>query len=309
MKMKLVVMLVLLMLVGCAGKPSDNRAKKKVGILKWAEHPALDDSVKGAREILGNDVMIIEKSAQDDLGTASMILSQFKDEGVDVVYAVATPAAQMALEALEVPLVFSAVTDPFAANLMGHKDRVVVGVSDEPALAEQMALMHRLLPQAKKVGVLFNTSESNSLAQLEVVKALAHEEGFEVVSQGVSESSEIGMATEAMAKNVDALYIMNDNLIASNISQITRISNALNVPVFTAEEGPFLQGGLATISVSYLEMGKEAGTLIQMILVGKEIPTPVIFGKEMGSKLRVNRDIATQMGIEIPSDLEISEDE
>lgn len=308
MKLRLMGLALLMVLVGCKSPNTSQEGKKKVGIIKWAEHPALNDSVKGAVEVLGDDVVVIEKSAQDDLSTASMILSQFKDEGVDVVYAIATPAAQMALEALDVPIVFSAVTDPFAANLMNHPEKTIVGVSDEPALKEQMALVRRLMPNATSVGVLYNTSEANSIAQLEVVKSLAQAVGLSVKEQGVSEQSEIGMAAEALSSKVDVMYIMNDNLVVSNTAQVTKVSNAKQVPVFTAEDGAFSEGGLATITVSYYDMGKEAGKMILSVMNNETISNPVVYGKEMGSKLFLNRTLATEFGIEIPSDLVIEND-
>lgn len=311
MKKIVTILLLSLLLTGCKTKSTK---EFNIGVIQWAEHPALKDSLEGMKQGL-EDVGMIDsvyldvKNANEDASNATMITSQFVNSDYDLIFAIATPAAQTAMnmiEATDIPLVFAAVSDAQLAGLVENPlqpNGKITGVSDLPPLRQQLELMKTLLPELKTVGVLFNTSEINGQNQIKEVKELAKDFDIEIVEKGVSTSNEIAQAALQLSTETDTLFIVNDNMIANAAGLLVDQFKKVNKPVFMAEDGQFDQGILASDSVSYYDLGKQAGHMIFDILINQENISniPVETAKE--TRLLINKKMAEDLGIVIPKSL------
>ncbi len=218
-------------LTGCsaaAGKTEGSGEEYIIGISQLAEHPALDDARIGFEDglkELGVNAKIVYQNAQGDIPTSLSIAQKFTKDQVDLIYAIATPAAQSAKQATkEIPILFSAVTDPVKAEIVEDWDKVggnVTGTSDMAPVESQLKMFKEIDPNIKTIGVLYNTSEPNSEIQLEDVKELAPAEELEVVAMGVSNTNELPQAIDSLLNKVDAIYGLSDNLVASSIALLS----------------------------------------------------------------------------------------
>lgn len=309
MKKTLFILLTLLLLVACGSEKP--KSEFTVGAIVWDDHPALNDAldgmVEGLKELgLDDEINVIVKNASNDGANANLIVDQFVNDGVDLIYAIATPAAQTAagkVDGLDIPVVFNAVTDAVSAGLVKENNNPgvnITGASDAAPLDQQIGLIKEFLPEAKTIGVLYNTSEDNSLHQIESLKDILPKHDLEIEVQGVSNANEIPLALDSIIHKVDTIYIISDNLIAAATAQVVGIANEANKPVFMAEAGQFEHGILASDSISYLNLGKAAATMIKEILVdGKDAAgIAVVIGGE--TELIVSQKVADLLGIEIP---------
>ena len=193
----------------------------KVGITQIVEHPSLDAARKGVEKALkekGKNIKIEYQSAQGDFGTAQLIAKSYASSKKDVIIAISTPSAQAALNATKtIPIVYTAVTDGASAGLKGNN---ITGTSDMSPLDKQAELIKTLLPNAKKVGFLYNPSEQNSLLLLEKFKGIAKAKGLTVVEKGVSSVNDINLAIDSLLGQIDVLYIPTDNLVYSSASLV-----------------------------------------------------------------------------------------
>lgn len=311
MKKLLLVGLALLLLVGCGQNSADKMFK--VGVVQWDNHPALDDSytgmIKGLEEAgLKDKVEVIHKVANGLAPDADQIIAQFVSEGVDVIYAIATPAAQSALNAVDgtdIKIVFAAVTDPIEANLVSADgtSEFVTGVSDAAPMEDHLKLMKEFLPEMTRVGVLFKTSEANSLIQIKQLKEMAPALGLEIEEKGVNEHADIPFAAAQLADTSDAFYIITDNLIATAAGLVVDTASKQNKPVFMAEDGKFDEGILAADSISYELMGIQAGSMIAKILNKEKDVLDIPFEISTETKLIVSQKMADQLGIVIPDSI------
>lgn len=311
MKKILLLGLIILVLVGCGS--SKDETTFKIGILQWAEHAALDDAAQGLiseLESMGLDkVEIIHKNANDDNSAANLIVGQFVDAGVDLIYAIATPAAQVAVSATEgtdIPVVFNAVTDAVSAGLVESNEKPngrVTGVSDMAPIDTQLALIKEFLPKANAVGVIYNTGEDNSVHQIALIESLIGNHGMTLNVQGVSSAQEIAFASEQVTANSDAIYIITDNMIAKAAPQVVGIADEIKVPVFMAESGQIDQGILASDSISYFGLGTQAARMVKSILVDGINPGDIPVEISQTTSLFVNEKVALELGVEIPDSI------
>lgn len=316
MKKLFTVLLVVLMLVGC-GKESEMESETvnfKIGVIQWAEHPALDDAhlglVDGLDELgLTDRVTLVHKVAHGEASNANMIISQFVDEGVDLIYAIATPAAQSAVSGtqdLDIPIVFNAVTDAVVAGLVTSNEAPggrVTGVSDMAPIDKQLALIKEFVPSVSSVGVLYNTGEDNSIHQINLIEDLIGNHGMTLNVQGVSGPQEIALATESLVSNSDALYIITDNTVADAAAQVVGIANERKIPVFMAEAGQFDQGIIASDSISYHGLGVQAANMVKQILIDGKNPGNIPVEITETTELLVSQTVAEKLGIEIPDSI------
>lgn len=307
-KMLIVLVMVGFLITGCTSK---SESEFKVGVIQWGEHPALQDSLDGMKEGLvesgvSKRIHVEVKNANEDASNASMIASQFVSENVDLIFAIATPSAQIALSAVEgtdIPVVFSAVSDPLSAGLVENPDQpegLITGVSDLPPLEKQVRLMQEMLPTLRRIGILFNTSEINSQNQIEDLKTIANPLGLEIVEQGVSSANEIAQATAQLASSVDALFIVNDNMIATATGLVVQQASKEGKPVFMAESGQFDQGILASDSISYKLLGIQAGHMVKAILIDNTPIASLPVQTASSTELFVSETVAKDLGINIP---------
>lgn len=301
-----------LLLSACTSK-TDNQVIK-LGVIQWAEHPALDDALTGFEEgleslELDEHIELIIKNANDDSSNANMMVDQLIGDGVQLIYALATPAAQAAMSGAKdqgIPVIFNAVTDAVSAGLV-ENNKVpggnVTGVSDLAPVDDQLALIKEFLPDAENIGVLYNTGEDNSLHQIESIESKIKNHGLALHVQGVSSAQDIEFATQTLINKVDALYIITDNLIAKATSQVVGIANESKTPVFMAEAGQFEHGILASDSISYIKLGQEAAMMANDILFNDKKAKDISVISGGSTDLLVSESVAKFLGLEIPDSI------
>lgn len=307
----LMAVLLGLFMVGCSDKKAAGTTGKaaeekvyKIGITQIVAHPALDkarDGFKKAFEEAGMKVEFEEKNAAGEMTTANLIATGFVNNKVDLIYAIATPTAQAAVQnTKEIPVVFSAVTDPKTAGLLNPN---VTGVSDAVDIKQQLQLLIKVNPKVKNVGVLFNSAEQNSKVQVEQLKAAAKELGLTVVEKGVTQVSEMPQAIDSLMKDSDAIYLPTDNLVASTIKLIADKTNTAKKILFSAEPGMVEGGALITQGVDYYEIGKAAGKLAIEILKNGKKPADLPFQTVPTTDIVINQKTLGILGITIPEDI------
>lgn len=225
----------------------------------------------------------------------------------DLVLAIATPAAQaMANESKDIPILVTAVTDPADAKLVKSNDKPgtnVSGTSDLTPVAKQMNLLKELVPNAKKVAMLYCSAESNSKFQVGLAKKEAKKLGLSTVDATVSESSEIRQVVESLKGKVDAIYSPTDNMIAAGINTVSMVANEAKIPLIVGEEGMCTGGGLATYGVNYYKLGQQTAKQAVKILEGKSEPKDMPIEYQENADLIINKDTAKALGIKIPDKL------
>lgn len=312
MKLKTVAALVALALAGatltgCGDKANE---EKVVGVIQLVEHPALDNANKGIVDALkasGLKVKIDQQNAQADQSNLHNIAQRFVSQKSDIIFAIATPAAQSVANATKtIPIVATAVTDFEIAKLVKSNAKPgtnVTGSSDMNPVAAQIDLLVKLCPNVKVIGGIYNSSEINSQFQMDIAKKHVEELGLKYVEVTVSNINDIQQAVVSLAGRCDAIYTPTDNVIASAMPLLTSITTPRGIPVVAAEVGMVEGGGLATYGVDYYQLGKIAGEMGVDILKGKSKPQdmPIQFQKQF--KAIINTTAAKALGITIPEDL------
>lgn len=285
----------------------------KIGISQIAEHPALDSARKGFIDALkskgfedGKNVKTDFQNAQGDIATAQTIAQNFVSQKEDLILAIATPAAQAAYNSTkDIPILITAVTDPVKAGIVKSLDKPgtnVSGTSDNISVDKQFELLKKLVPNAKNVGVLYNSSESNSEVQLENIKKALPSFNMEMTAVGVTSVNEIPQALSSMFGKIDVLYVPTDNLIASAISLISNECFKKKVPVIGSEKGQVESGALATNGIDYYKLGFQTGLMAVDVINGKKVSDiPVTTLSEL--QLVINTDAAKKLGIQVPEDI------
>ena len=297
-----------------SGKTADGAAAKedgetyKIGVLQFVQHDALDRSNAGFVEALdesGINYEIDQQNAAGETATCTTIAQKFVNDGDDLIFAIATPAAQAAAaETSDIPIVLTAVTDPADSGLVESNDKPggnVTGSSDLTPVAEQIKLLKQLIPDAKKVGVLYCSAESNSEIQAQLAHTACEAEGLEAVDYTVSTSNDIQTVVESMVGNVDAIYAPTDNVIAAGMPTVSMIATENKLPVICGEQGMCENGGLATYSIDYKELGKLAGQMAVEILTEGKKPAdmPIAYYPTDKLQLIVNDEVAAELGIDV----------
>ncbi len=288
---------------------SDSGSKTyKIGVVQLTEHAALDaanDGFVAALNDSGLSVSIDQQNAQNDQSACQTIASKFVGDGVDLIYAIATPAAQAAAAATsDIPIVGCAITDYAASGLVKDNDKPgtnVTGASDLTPVAEQLQMMQKVLPNVKKVGLLYCSAESNSDIQIATAKEELDALGLSYDEYAVSSSNEIQSVVESAVGKVDALYAPTDNTIAAGAAQVGQICKENKIPFITGEEGMCEAGGLFTLSINYTDLGTAAGEMAVQILKGEAKPSEMAIKHLDTSKLVVvkNEEMAKAIGVDL----------
>ncbi len=250
---------------------------KKVGILQYVQHPALDKANEGFVAALteaGVDVAIEQQNAGGEQSAAQTIANKLVNDKKDLILAIATPAAQaVAGVTSDIPVVITAITDPAASGLVESNDAPggnVTGSSDLTPVADQIELLTKLLPKAKNVGILYCTAEANSKLQADIAMEALKGKGLNGIEYTVSSSNEIQTVVESMVGKVDAIYVPTDNVIAAGMTTVAMIATTEHkIPIIGAEAAHVENGALATYGIDYFEVGKLAGEQAVEILNGK----------------------------------------
>lgn len=301
------------LVAGCGGeKTADSTKSYNIGVVQLVEHGALDAANKGFVDGLASrgfkdNVKFDQQNAQADQSNLQNIAQRFVNNKVDLICAIATPAAQtMANATSMIPIVATAVTDYEQARLVVSNREPkgnVTGTTDMNPIKEQIDLMLRLAPNTKTIGTIYSSSEVNSQRQIEVMKAYAESKGLTVLEATVSTVNDIQQAAQSLVGKADAIYIPTDNVMASAVPTLVAITDAAKIPVICGEANVVKAGALATLGVDYYKLGFQTGEMAADILEGKAKPAemPIQSLKEM--TLTINAKSAEKLGIEIPADL------
>ena len=301
-------------LAGC-GKKADTTDEKvyKIGITQFADHPSLDNCREGFIDGLasegfteGKNIEIEYKSAMADMSINTQIATTFAANSMDLVCGIATPSAQALYAACfeqNIPVIFNAVSDPIGAELAKSETEPldgITGVSDQLPVKQQLELIRNLLPDAKTIGILYTTSEANSVSTLEIYKKEAPNYGFTIEALGIGSEAEVAQAADVLLSKVDCISNMTDNTVVSALAVVLDKANAANKPVFGSEEEQVKNGCLACAGLDYKTLGKMAGVMAARVLKGEAIESiPFEIMKE--SFVTINKTVAEQFGIDIAS--------
>lgn len=297
----------------CFVSCNSQEEKIKIGVLQLIQHPALDDANKGFIEALkdrgyidGENIEIDQKNAQGKIDIANQIAGQFVTDDKDLIFTIATPSTQAACNATdEIPIVYTAVTDPVTDGLvksMKSSGNNVTGTSDAVSIKEQLELLKKLMPEAKTVGVIYTTSETNSVNQVKELNKLSKKYDLKIKEIGVSNINEINQNLTNGLEGVDVLYAPTDNNVAASYELVAKICLEYKVPMMAAEPAAIEAGGFICKGIDYYELGKMAGCKAADILDGKS-PTDIESETMEELKITINKDVANKLEIEIPEDV------
>ena len=286
-----------------------------VGIGQFAQHGSLDNCYQGFVEGLaeaglveGENLKIDLQNAQADMGIAQQIAAQFAAEKVDMMVGIATPMAQACYNAADgaIPTIFTAVTDPVAAGFVkedGTAAGEVTGTSDALPVEAQLKMIRAMLPDATKIGILYTTSEVNSISAIAEYKALAPAYGFEIVESGISTTADIPLALDALLSKVDCLTNLTDNTVVSALALVLDKANAAGKPVIGSEIEQVKLGCAAAEGLDYIALGRQTGLMAAKVLKGEakasEIPYEIITEPQ----LYVNSEALAKFGITLSDEL------
>lgn len=314
--------MVMAMAAGCGSKESsssdgDNKeASYKIGIQQFAEHGSLDNCREGFLEGLeeegikeGDNLKVEVKNAMADTATNAQIADSFVSDNMDLICAIATPSAQSAYNAAmdkDIPVVYTAVTDPVAAELAdkdGNPVGNVTGTSDTLPVEEQLKMIREMMPDAKTIGILYTTSEANSVSAIATYESLVDKYGFTLETKGISQTSEIALATDDLLTKVDCITNLTDNTVVASLPTILEKANEKGIPVFGSEIEQVKIGCLAAEGIDYIQLGKQTGKIAAQILKGEKKASDIPYEIISEPGFYVNTKVAENLGIEVPSDL------
>lgn len=298
--MKKLAMALLLLSTMVMGKEIKEPKNIEIGVTQIMEHPALDSARVGFEKALKDngygDVKIDYQNAQGDFGTAQMIANSFAQGKKDLIYAISTPSAQTAYNVTkEIPIVITAVTDVKAAGLVGDN---ITGTSDATSIYKQLETITKILPKAKKVGIIYNTSEQNSQVQVASAKEESKKLGLEIIETGVTNVNDMAMGLDSLLDKVDVLYTPTDNLVVSATPLVLDKANRKNVPVVGCIEDQVAQGALITDTIDYEKLGYQTGEMVIRVLKGEE-PKNMPVETLKNTQLIVNKKAAEKYGIDL----------
>lgn len=293
---------------GMAKEKDDLASQKniKIGILQLVTHEALDDIERGIEDQLrkqtprGKHVTIKLMNAEGDQSKIQAMSRQLTQSGNDIVIGIATPAAQgLAAATKDIPVVMSAISDPVGAKLVKHLERPegnVTGLSNKVPVKQTIDLMRELTPEAKRIGVLYASNEDNSLSQVKSFSQLAQKKGYQVIPYAVPSTNEVPTTMSIMLSKVDAIFIPQDNTIASAFSSVITASKAAKVPVYSSVDTMVKEGSLASISQSQYQLGVETANQVLRLIKGKAVADISVKVIDHGKPL-INKKVAEELGI------------
>ena len=284
----------------------------KIGILQFVTHDALDEIERGIEDGLadagyeGSNVELTVLNAEADQSKIQTMSKKLVDDGNDVVIGIATPAAQgLASATSDIPVIMGAVSDPVGAKLVKNLEEPegnVTGVSNHVPHAQTVELIQTITPDAKTIGVLYASSEDNSVSQVKEFTQYAEEAGLTVVEYAVPSTNEITTTMSVMTGKVDAIFVPQDNTIASAFPTVVTAANAAKIPVYSSVDTMVKQGSIASVAQSQYDLGLETAKIAVKILAGKKISEVPVKVVDTGVPT-VNLKAAKELGITIPDSL------
>lgn len=301
------------------GEASDDGKKYTVGIGQFAAHGSLDNCREGfllglAEEgiVEGKNLTVLYENSQADGGIASQIITNFASQKADLICGIATPMAQTAYgigRKQNIPVIFTAVTDPVAAELAnadGSPVGEITGTSDKLPVTQQLEMIRAILPDAKTIGIMYTTSEVNSLSTIEEYKAAAGDYGFEIVETGISTTADVPLAADSLLEKVDCVTNLTDNTVVASLPVILDKAAKKNIPVFGSEIEQVKIGCLAAMGLDYIELGKQTGRMAAAVLKGEKKAGEMNYEVIQEAAFYGNAKVAENLGITIPEELSSS---
>ena len=284
-----------------------------VAITQIVEHPALDAVYQGVKDELaergykeGDNLKIMHESAQGNSAIASQIARKFIGDSPDVIVAIATPSAQtVAAAARNIPVVFAAVTDPVGAKLIKNAEAPganITGVSDMLPIDKHLDMLLRMVPDAKRIGTVYNPGEANAVSLIELLDERLQARGLTLVKGAATKTSEVLGAARSLVGKVDAIYLTTDNTVISAAEAVISVGERAKIPVFAADTATVARGAVAALGFDYYDHGRQAGVMVARILEGEK---PGDMPVETMEKLNlfVNPEAGERMGITLSDDV------
>ncbi|MAF05735.1 MULTISPECIES: ABC transporter substrate-binding protein [Herbaspirillum] len=288
-------------------------ADKSVAVTAIVEHPALDAVRDGVKDELkeegfeaGKNLKWEYQSAQGNTGTAAQIARKFVGDKPDVIVAIATPSAQALVSATKsIPVVYSGVTDPVAAQLVKDwkaSGTNVTGVSDLLELDKQIDLIKRVVPNAKRVGMVYNPGEANSAVVVKALKELLAKSNMTLVEAAAPRSVDVGSAAKSLIGKVDVIYTNTDNNVVSAYEALVKVGNDAKIPLVASDTDSVKRGAIAALGVNYYDLGRQTGKVVGRILKGEK-PGDIASATSSKLELFVNTAAAQKQGVTLSPEL------
>jgi putative tryptophan/tyrosine transport system substrate-binding protein len=288
-------------------------AERSVALTAIVEHPALDaardgvkDELKAAGFEAGKNLKFEYQSAQGNTGTAAQIARKYVGAKPDVIVAIATPSAQAVVAATtQIPVVYSAVTDPVAAKLVkdwGASGTNVTGVSDLSPLEKHLDLIKKVVPNAKRVGVIYSPGEANSVAIVAALKKVVVPAGLVLVEAAAARTVDVASAAQSLIGKADVIYAPTDNNVMSAFEGIVKVAQQAKLPVVAADTDAVKRGAAAALGLSYYDLGRQTGKLVVRVLNG-EAPGAIASQVSQTFELHVNPGAAAKQGVTLSDEL------
>lgn len=288
-----------------------------IGISQFAEHGSLDNCKEGFLEGLkeagieeGVNLTVLFDNAQADMATTSLIADSYVSQKVDMICAIATPSAMSAYNSCmdtEIPVIYTAVSDPVGAGLAaedGTPEGNITGTADTLPVAAQLQMIREVLPEAKTIGIIYTTSEANSISTIETYKELAGDYGFEIVDTGINTLADVDMAAADIVSKVDCISNLTDNTVVQGLQTVLAKANTAGIPVFGSEVEQVKNGCLASEGIDYIALGRQTGAMAAKVLKGEAKASEINFEKCEGANLYINTQVAADLGITFPENYE-----
>jgi putative ABC transport system substrate-binding protein len=282
----------------------------RVGITQIVEHPSLDATRKGFIDELqdlgyvsGKKIEYDYKNAQNNRPVSVQIARKFVGDRVDLILSISTPSSQDAAAATkEIPILFSAITDPVSAGLvksLSNPGRNLSGTTDRSPVAAQMNLIHEILPNAKRIGTIYNPGEANSVASVKEIQAESTKRGMMLIEAPAPSSSAVKTAAETLVGKVDAIHIPTDNTVVLALESVIKVCQDNKIPLFAADVESVSRGAMAGVAIDYYKLGRQTGAMAKKIfqLESRISEMPVEEQKDL--LLHLNIGQASRMGCKI----------
>lgn len=308
----IVLVILVLIATGCATETKTADNEVNIGIVQFIEHRALDDVREGFLEQLekqGITATVDYQNAQGSIDTARTIVQKFKSADFDLVFAIATPAAEAALSITDVPVLFSAVTDPMEAHLVESMEKPganVTGTSDASDVKGQLSMFSEFETPITNIGIIYSADEANSLSQLEEAKKAAKELNLTLEISAIQTISDLPQVMESLLEKIDGYYILSDNKIASSIALLSEKLIENKIPSIGVEESQIMGGGLMTTGLSYRELGAQTADMAKRIFVDGEKPADMPVETARSTRKIVNGE--TLKALELDENLPLFKD-